>query len=408
MMDNTILLADMNSFYASVEQADNPALRGKPVIVCGDPAKRHGIILAASREAKKYGIKTAMVCWQALHVCPDAAVVAPRKSRYVDVSMQVVEIAKQYSPLDEPFSIDELFIDTKGTEKLFGSSIDVARMFRKHVMDNLGVLCSIGIAPNKLLAKVCCDVEAKKAQDGIAIWGLEDVQKKLWPLPVKDLFGIGSRMEKRFKNMGITTIGTLAQYPPKALKKKFGILGEVYHLSANGIDNSPVLPSSHDDMKGIGHSITLPRDYYVKSEIHNVLREIVEEVCSRARRKGKVGKTVSVYVKGIDLITSVQRSKSLDIYSNLSSEVYNATEYLYEKHWGNEPVRSLTVTLSNLMEDDVMQLDIFCDRMKDRSLAYTIDNIRYRYGKTAIFKASSLADGGLYKERSDLIGGHKA
>ncbi|OEH84535.1 hypothetical protein BHU72_08480 [Desulfuribacillus stibiiarsenatis] len=404
----TVLLADMNSFFASVEQADQPELLGKPVIVCGDPAKRHGITLAASREAKKYGIKTAMPCWEALSLCPEAIVVRPRMARYVETSLVIVEIAKEFSPLVEPFSIDELFIDTQGTEKLFGSSVDVASLFRKTVYERIGVPCSVGIAPNKLLAKICCDVEAKKSLSGISKWSYEDIPVKLWPRPVKDLFGVGKRMEKNFKNMGITTIGTLAQYPVPILKKKFGILGEVYHLSANGIDNSQVTPHSHDDVKGIGHSITLPRDYYRWEEIQVVLREITEEVCCRARRKGKIGKTISLYVRGIDLISSVQRSKLLASYSNLSTDICPLVEWLFQQHWGSQPVRAITISLSNLMDDEALQLEVFADRVAERSLAYTIDNIRYRYGKTAIFKASSLSEGGVYHERSTLIGGHKA
>ncbi|OEF97618.1 DNA polymerase IV [Desulfuribacillus alkaliarsenatis] len=404
----TILLADMNSFFASVEQALNPELKGKPVIVCGDPAKRHGITLAASREAKKHGIKTAMACWEALNLCPDAIVVRPQMARYVEASMAIIEIAKEYSPLVEPFSIDELFIDTKGTEKLFGSSVDVAHKFRKHVREVVGVPCSIGIAPNKLLAKVCCDVEAKKSATGVAIWSIEDIPNKLWPRPVKDLFGVGNRMERNFRNMGITTIGTLANYPLELLKKKYGIMGEVYHLSANGIDSSPVTPHSHDGVKGIGHSVTLPKDYYCWDETKVVLREITEEVCCRARRKGKIGKTVSLYVRGVDLISSVHRSKSLATYSNLATDVYPLVEWLFQKHWGHHPVRAVQISLSNLMDDEALQLEVFHDRIAERSLAYTIDNIRYRYGKTAIFKASSLDEGGLYHERSGLIGGHKA
>jgi len=404
----TVLLADMNSFFASVEQSLNPELQGKPVIVCGDPDKRHGITLAASREAKKYGIKTPMACWEAVNLCPDVIIVRPQMAKYVAKSIEITEIALQFSPLVEPFSIDELFIDTKGTEKLFGSSVDVAYKFREQVEKELGILCSIGVAPNKLLAKICCDAEAKKSANGIAKWSLDEVTDKLWPRPIRDLFGVGSRMERNFRNMGITTIGTLAQYPLELLKKRFGLMGEVYYLSANGIDNSPVTPHSHDDIKGIGHSITLPKDYYYWEETKVVLREITEEVCSRARRKGKIAKTVSLYIRGIDLVSSIHRSKSLYSHSNLAIEIYPIVESLYRANWGNLPVRAINVSLSNLMDDQIMQLDVFNDRIAERALAYTIDNIRYRYGKTAILKAASLEDGGLYRKRAGLIGGHQA
>jgi len=404
----TVLLADMNSFFASVEQALNPELQGRPVIVCGDPDKRHGITLAASREAKKYGIKTAMACWEAINLCPNVIIVRPQMAKYVAKSIAITKIALQFSPLVEPFSIDELFIDTKGTEKLFGSSIDVACKFREQVKKELGIFCSVGVAHNKLLAKICCDTDAKESTTGIAKWSFEEVPNKLWPRPIRDLFGVGSRMERNFRNMGITTIGTLAQYPLELLKKKFGVMGEVYYLSANGIDNSPVTPHSHDDIKGIGHSITLPKDYYCWENTKVVLREITEEVCFRARRKGKIAKTVSLYIRGIDLVSSIQRSKSLYSHSNLAIEIYPVVEALYRTHWGDLPVRAINVSLTNLMDDQIIQLDVFNDRIAERSLAYTIDNIRYRYGKTAIFKAASLEKGGLYHERAGLIGGHKA
>ncbi len=404
----TVLLADMNAFYASVEQADDPNLQGKPVIICGDPEKRHGITLAASVEAKKYGIKTPMPCWEATHLCPEVIIVRPRMARYVEVSAQIVDIAKSYSPLVEPFSIDEVYIDTKGTERIWGSSIDVARLLREEIKQKVGVMCSIGIAPNKLLAKVCCDIEAKKSPTGITKWSENDIPQKLWPLPVKDLFGVGRRMERTFKNMGITTIGTLAHYPVELLQKKFGIMGEVYFLSANGIDESPVKPQAHDDVKSIGHSVTLPKDYYRWQEIQIVLREITEEVCSRARRKGKVARTVSLYVRGIDLVTSVQHSKSLAVFSNLAVDVYPTIVWLFETYWGDKPVRSITVSLSNVTEESSLQLEVFADRLAERSLAYTVDNIRNRYGKTAVFKASSLEEGGIHQVRSQLIGGHRA
>ncbi len=156
-----ILLIDMNSFYASVEQAQNPELRGKPVVICGDPERRSGIVLAASKEAKKFGIKTTDPVWTVKQKCPQAIVVAPRMETYIEVSVRIMDIAKRFTPLVEVFSIDEMFLDVTGTERLWGNPWDVARQFRKLVHEETGVLCSVGISYNKLAAKVCCDTKAK-------------------------------------------------------------------------------------------------------------------------------------------------------------------------------------------------------------------------------------------------------
>lgn len=402
-----ILLADMNSFYASVEQAQNPEFRGKPVVICGDPERRSGIVLAASREAKAFGIKTVDPVWEVRQKCPQAILVKPRMETYVEVSVRIMDIAKSFSPLVEVFSIDELFIDVTGTEKLWGTPWDVARKFRQRVLEETGVRCSVGIGYNKLVAKVCCDTKAKKAPEGIWEFKKEDIQTQMHPLPVRELFGVGSRMERHFSSRGISTIGDLANYPLHLLKKRFGVMGEVYHLSAQGIDYSPVTPATfRNDMKGCGHMMTLPRDYEKSEEIEVVLLELTEEVCRRLRRMRKQGRTIKVTCGYQGFIGGFSRQVSILYPSNITSDIYESAKALFHKHWNGMAVRSIGIGVENLSNDDEVQLDLFHDKEKERRLSYSIDHIRDRFGSTALIRASSLTQAGQAMERAKKIGGH--
>jgi DNA polymerase-4 len=402
-----VLLVDMNSFYASVEQAQNPELRGKPVVICGDPERRSGIVLAASREAKQFGVKTVDPVWMVRQKCPQAILVPPRMETYIEVSIRIQEIAKRFTPLVEVFSIDELFLDVTGTEKLWGGAWEVARQFRRLVLEETGVRCSVGIGYNKLVAKVCCDTKAKKASEGIWEWKPEDIRREMHPLPVRDLFGVGSRMERHFHARGIVTIGDLAAYPLHLLKRRFGIMGEVYHLSANGIDFSPVTPTTfHQDMKGCGHMMTLPRDYETAEEVEVVMQELTDEVCRRLRRMRKRGRTVHVSCGYKGLIGGFSRQLSIPEPTHLSQDVLRAAREIFRKHWDGTPVRSIGVAVENLSDDRTQQLDLFRDWDRERRLAYTIDHLKERFGSTAVIRAASLTGAGQALDRARKIGGH--
>lgn len=402
-----ILLVDMNSFYASVEQAQDPALRGKPVVICGDPERRSGIVLAASREAKAFGIKTVDPVWEVRQKCPQAILVRPRMETYIEVSVRILDIAKRFTPQVEVFSIDELFMDVTGTEKLWGDAWEVARKFRQLVQAETGVVCSVGIGYNKLTAKVCCDTKAKKAPEGIHEWKPEDIEREMYPLPVRELFGVGARMERHFHSRGLVTIGDLAHYPLHLLKKRFGVMGEVYHLSAQGIDYSPVTPATfRQDMKGCGHMMTLPRDYERAEEIEVMILELTEEVCRRLRRMKKQGRTLNVMCGYQGLVGGFSRQFSLQYPSNIASDIYAAAKALFHKHWNGTPVRSIGIGMENLTSDAEVQLDLFHDKERERRLAYSIDRIRERFGSTALMRASSLTPAGQARERAKKIGGH--
>lgn len=389
-----ILLADMNAFYASVHQAMDQGLRGKPVIVGGDPAKRHGIVLAASYEAKAFGVKTGMAVWEARDLCPQGIFIKPRHSHYVNFSARIVRIMKDFSPLVEPFSIDEAFMDVSGCAGLFGSSVEIALRIKGRVKNEVGVLCSIGVGPNKLLAKMAAGMQKP---DGLTVLDFPDVPGKIWPLPVRGLFGVGSRLEKSLRDLNIHTIGELASYPLSVLQRRFGLVGHVLHLSANGIDYSPVDPRSLEKVKSIGHQITLPSDYRGYDEIKVIILELSEIVCRRVRLGGYVGRTVSLTLKDTNF-SWMSRSRTIVHRTAFPGEVYRVAAELLYRHWPPwKPVRMVGVSLSGLVKNTVEQVDLFGEAEKNRCLYGACDRIKDRFGEQSIFRAVSLTPEGVLR-----------
>lgn len=410
MIQNVIFLVDMQSFYASVETALNPDLKGKPVVVCGDPEKRHGITLAASPEAKSAGVKTGMPAWQVRNVCPDANFVRPKMRRYVEASVQITEILYQFTDQVEVFSIDEQFLNVTMSQSLFGSPLQIAKMIQKRILDEVGVWARVGIGENKIQAKMACDNFAKKNKEGIYFLTNENYRTETAKLPINQLFGVGSRMKRNLEQIGIYTIGDLAGRSLEELKKRWGVMGHVLWLSAQGIDHSPVESDSTVLQKGVGNSITLPRDYYTREDIELVLLELTEEVCRRARYINKRGKTVNLAIRGanFDFPTGFNRQTTLPFASNNTMEIYQKVQELFLKFWDGKAVRSVGIGLSQLEDDNEVQLDLFSNPLKEKEVGNVMDNIRARYGKTAIFRASSLLPAGLLFERATKIGGHEA
>ncbi|MFD2670164.1 DNA polymerase IV [Marinicrinis sediminis] len=404
-----IFLVDMQSFYASVEKAAYPEYRNQPVVVAGDPARRSGIVLAACPIAKTYGITTAERLGEAMGKCPKLIVVRPHMQRYIEVSLQISEIMERFSDLVEPYSIDEQFMDVTGSQKLFGEPENIARQLQQMIQTETGVYARVGIGPNKVLAKMACDNFAKKNENGIHTLSQEQIADSLWKLPVGCMFGIGSRMRRHLQRLGIHSIGELARFPLHRLKQRWGINGEVIWLTANGIDYSPVSPDTHhQQQKAVGHQMTLPRDYDSLETIQVILLELSEEVCRRARSKGLIGQTVSVGCRGIDFErpTGFYRQMTLSDMTCHGKDVYQAACALFKQHWDGQPVRSVSVTLSQLQSDALYQMDLFRDREKERSLDQTLDWIKDKYGSAAIVRSVSATQAGQAWERAHKIGGH--
>ncbi|CAM2814365.1 DNA polymerase IV [Paenibacillus sediminis] len=403
-----IMLADCQSFYASVEKRAHPEYANKPLVVAGDPARRSGIILAACPLAKSYGVTTAERLGEALAKCPDLVVIRPRMEEYIRVSLQITEILQSYTDLVEPYSIDEQHLDVTGSLKLFGSPEDIARSIQQRVMQQTGVYIRVGISSSKVVSKMACDIFAKKNDTGIFTLPQEDLPSVLWPRPVHQMFMVGSRMTRHLYRMGIHTIGDLANTPLSKLTARWGVNGEVLWRIARGIDNSPVMPGTYTHQKGIGHQMTLPRDYHTWEEIKIVLLELSELVCQRSRSKGLMGSVVSVGCRGadFDMPTGFSRQMKISDPTNITDEVYKAACSLFLRHWDGFPIRSLGVSLTDLSPDTTYQLTWFDGREKKRELEKTTDDLKRKFGDTAIMRASSLMAAGQAKDRSHKIGGH--
>ncbi|NLJ76502.1 MAG: DNA polymerase IV [Peptococcaceae bacterium] len=392
-----ILLADMNSFFASVHQAMEPCLREKPVIVGGDPAKRHGIVLAASYEAKACGVKTGMAVWEARSLCPSGIFLKPRYGYYIDFSSRVIRIMKDFTPLVEPFSIDEAFLDLSGCDHFFDSSLTASLKLKRRIKEETGLMCSVGVGPNKLLAKMAAGMQKP---DGLTVLDFGDVPGKMWPLPIKELFGVGPRLEKRLNDLNIHTIGELAHYPLSVLRKRFGLIGHVLYLSANGIDYSPVDPHSLEKVKSIGHQLTLPRDYRGYRQIEVVILELCEIVCRRVRLGGFVGRTINLTLKGADFLW-VSRSQSVGLPTASTNDIYRVAAALLHRHWPAwKPVRMVGVSLAGLVKMTSEQLDLFGEVEKARLLHAVCDQIKDRFGEQSILRAVSLTPDGVYRNKS--------
>jgi len=382
-----ILHVDMNAFYASCHQAKDPTLKGKPILVAGDPKKRNGIILTASYEARRYGVKVAMPNWQAKKLCPQAIFVEPDYDLYVKNSRKVMEILGRFTPLVEVFSIDEAWLDVTGCERLFGDSVTIAQKIRDAIRSELDLLCSIGISSNKLLAKMASDL---KKPNAITVLAPEDVPKVIWPLPVEELFGVGPRMAEHLNRMNIKTIGDLARIPQELLSKAFGLNGRYLHLWANGIDTSPVDPHAMDEAKSMGHSVTLPKDITSYEEAETVLLSLSEQVGRRVRRENYMGRTVTITLRDNSFCT-ITRSATIS-YTNSTEDIYNLAKKLLYSNWdGKTPLRLLGVSLSQLVKE-FEQLSLFDTDEKKRKLNKVIDEIKDRFGDGVIFRAKLLND----------------
>lgn len=287
-MTRVIIHIDVNAFFASVEQQTNPALRGKPIAVIGSNGRT--VITTASYEARKYGVKTGMTIWEGKKQCRDLILVVGDNRKYTYTSSRIVSMMQDYTPLVEVYSIDEAFLDvTYSLKYLYNAPERIAYLLKARIKESFGLTCSIGIAPNKLLAKLAGEM---RKPDGLTVIRPEDVSRVMENLPVKDLCGIGGRMERRLNMLGIYTCGQLGRFPVKILHEKFGIIGERLAQMGKGIDDSPVVPAEEEnEVKSVGHSMTLRQDLSDRADILKYLLQLSEMFGRRARRYSVSGKT---------------------------------------------------------------------------------------------------------------------
>ena len=381
----------MNAFFISCEMTRNDSLVGIPAAVAGDPKKRTGIILAANYEARAYGVKTTMVLHEALKRCPELKVVPPDHHFYGQKSEEVMDLLSNYTPALEQNSIDEAWLDMTGSEGLFGKPLESAQRIMNEIKDNLGLLCSIGIAENKFLAKMA--VEMKKPLGITELWQ-HDIQDKLWPLPVKEMYGVGAKTSEKLNRMGIKTIGELAKSDVSTVIKAFGKMGNEIYLHANGIDHAPVLARVDDDVKSIGREKTLPEDITDIEKAKIVLMELADDVGMTVRKQGKEGRTVHITLKYSDF-HSITRQITIPATS-ITREIYLAGCRLLEQNWNkSHPVRLIGISISGFYEyESSDQLSLF-DPMrenvqadKNKQIDKAMDKIRNKYGSEKITLAA--------------------
>lgn len=405
-----IMLADMQSFYASCEKIGRPEWRDKPLVVGGDPQRRAGIVLAACPVAKRYGITTGEWLGTAKQKCPDLIIQPARMQYYLDLSMYITRILYKYSDLVEPYSVDEQWIDVTGSLGLFGSPEHIAKQIQDEIMSSMNIWARIGISYAKIPAKIACDLIAKKAPSGLCY--LPDraaYQAAVWPHFIGDMWMVGSRMSRHLLRMNIQTIGDLAALPVTRLKQIWGVNGEVLWRIAQGIDESPVAPATFERKQvTYGNGMTLPRDYYLREDIEAVLLELAEITCRRCREDNVMGKTISVYVQGADFDrpSGFSRQATLNDPSNATAHIYAAAKALFERHWNRQPVRKVGLAVSQLQSEEQYQLAIGDTREAFRQLERATDEIKDRYGEDAILRAVSLTEAGQARRRARLIGGH--
>ncbi|MBR3936302.1 MAG: DNA polymerase IV, partial [Bacteroidaceae bacterium] len=315
-----ILHSDMNSFYASVEMMLNPALKGKPVAVCGSTEERHGIVLAKSDLAKKAGVKTGMVNWEARRLCPGLIVVPPQYDQYLKYSKLAHNIYQRYTNLVEPFGMDECWLDVTGSG-VYGSGMEIAQAIRQTTKDELGLTVSIGVSFNKIFAKLGSDM---KKPDAITEIREHDFKERIWPLDASELLYVGRATDAKLAKYGIRTIGDLANTSPDTLRYMLGVNGLKLWRYANGTDTSRVMPYDYvSPVKSVGHGITCTADLVTPEEVYRVMLELSQDIGHRLRVHELMACGVQIYIRSNDLY-GCQFQCKLPFRTQLPHEIANA------------------------------------------------------------------------------------
>lgn len=382
-----ILHVDMDAFYASVEERDRPELIGRPVIVGGDPQRR-GVVSAANYEARKFGVHSAMAATTARRKCPQGVFLPPRISYYAQVSTQIRQIFDRYTPLVEPLSLDEAFLDVTGSEGLFGPTEAIGRRIKQEIRHELHLVASVGVAPNKFLAKVASDLGKP---DGFVVVPPDRIQEFLDPLPVGRLWGVGQVSNRMLDKLGIRTIAQLRRLPVEFLRDYFGSSGEHLWQLAHGIDDRAVVPDQ--EAKSISHETTFAVDVDDREILRAWLLELTEQVAQRVRRHKRRGRTVQLKVRFADFRT-ITRSQTLPEPTDVTSELWQAAVDLFDKRLPPDhlPVRLLGMGVSGFDRSGHKQLQLFDEEEGRRQgrLDSVTDQIRARFGPSAIGRAGGL------------------
>lgn len=373
---------DMDAFFAAVEQLDDPKIRGKPVIIGGVGLNNRGVVSTASYEARKYGVHSAMPIVEARRLCPDGIYLPGRHGRYSELSKKIFQIFYNYTPLVENISIDEAFLDLTGCHRLFGSSVEIGQKIKRDIKEQLGLIASVGLAPNKFLAKLASDIDKP---DGFFIIEEERVDDILDSLPVGKIWGVGHKTGEILKNKGVRTIGHLKKVSLPELQAIFGKMGEQLYYLARGIDRRKV--EVDNEIKSISHEETYANSLVDRGELLARLLSMSDKVGRRLRNKNLMSNTVFIKIR-YDNFDTYTRRLTLKSLTNSTDIIYKTGRRLLEKeNLLGKPIRLLGIGVGNLSDNFSIQLSLFEDSVKNDKLTETIDGIKDRFGEKSIIRA---------------------
>lgn len=390
-MARVIAHVDMDSFFTAVEVLDNPELAGKPVVVGADPKKGlgRGVVSAASYEARRFGLHSAMPISQAYRLCPQGVFLPGRMARYQEVSEQVMSVLSGFTPLIEQISVDEAFLDLTGCQRLLGDPPDIGMKIKKAVRVRTGLTASVGIGPNKLVAKIASDLNKP---DGLVVVGGSEAAAFLDPLPLRRLWGIGPKTEGSLKaKYRVSTIGELARIPAESLERHYGLMGRYLHQRANGIDDDPV--GGGEEAKSIGRETTFDADTSDQKILHRTLVHLCDRVAGRLKAAGVKGRTITLKLRYQGFVTHTFRH-SMGRPTDLYREILEIAEGLFRANCEiGRKIRLLGVSVSNFGEEDPV-LDLFPKRTeegeRENRVEEAVDKVRRKYGKRSLIRAGEL------------------
>lgn len=385
-MQRWIIHVDMDAFYASVEQRDNPALKGQPVIIGG--IGRRGVVSAASYEARRYGVRSAIPMSEARRLCPQGVFLPGDHQKYQRVSQAIRSIFYDFTPLVEPLALDEAFLDVTGMDWLFDHPLTIARNIKERIAQELHLSSSAGIAPNKFLAKLASDL---KKPDGLVLINPGEEARVLENLPIRRLWGVGEKTAQLLCGMKIETIGQLARTDLKLLEQHLGKWALDAHRLAHGEDDRPVIPESAP--KSLGNEITFDEDLTCREDVVTHLLALAEQVGRRLRYSGYCGRTVTVKLRFVPFDT-ITRSQTLEEPTNLSEVLYETACQILQRTTLRDSVRLVGLTVSNLTAGDGGgQLSLFsAGKDKRRAVTQAVDRLKDKYGESIVTKGRLLTD----------------
>ncbi|HEU4725281.1 MAG TPA: DNA polymerase IV [Candidatus Eisenbacteria bacterium] len=394
---------DMDAFFASVEEKLNPHLAGKPLVVGGEVTRR-GVVSAANYPARKFGIHAGMPIATAARLCPDATFLEGDPKKYVHVSLQVLDSLKEFTPIIEPFSIDEAFldltasprlvdsiragrVDTRDPAAMLNAAGDIARAMQKTVWRRVGLSATIGIAPNKYIAKMGSGLQKPR---GLTALTHETYREIFWPRPVQDLWGIGEKTAESLGKLGIRTAGQLAKFPREFLTYHFGLNGDRMRDAAWGEDDSPVIPFYEGvAVKSMGHEFTLDKDLADRERIGAHLLRLSDQVGRRMRQDGYLGRVVSVKIRNQAFKTTI-RQRALPELTDDETQIHKVANALFDENWDKRPVRLIGVSMSSLVAGAGRQRELFDADRHRRKMTEAVDSLRDKYGDTVLVRAGAL------------------